>query len=478
MNLKWLFILVGVLSVSGWSHSFPAPANSAGQLVEMGSWKANPSGIDLPLSPGDLSGQVVEDQAGRLIVAFSGVESGEKIARIYVRSQDKESREWQDLATFGDGKRSGVLPRLTLASGTLDVTWRTLGNRKSAGSVGHAFSRDGGAAWTAREFPGGWSVSRPEVCYDSQGNRYLAFSEAPARGTAEQIRLFTSGGSRAEGDWNESPISSTPAGLPGHSPQLWADAARGVRLTYLDASKGRTGVMFSRVDEETGDWVEPVLVSDPKMGPATDPILESVGKSLFVLWTVRSLHERTVGLTHSEDGGETWAPSVTLIQNRVEEFQPCLVKDESSLFFYWLQSFGPSHLRKYTIWRKQISAVNARIGPDELLKDTRSELRSISVAHFGSRVVMSTVESDRTGAKPLLLVATEGSGEFSEAWRGAADVQGDYPMMGLVRGMPNLVLVYRESPLAAVQPGLGAQKGDFRIVEFNSANSRVRRRIR
>jgi hypothetical protein len=437
----------------------------------MGSWKANPAGIDLPLAPGDLTGQIVEDRKGRLIVAFSGVESGGKVARVYVRAQDKETRDWQDLGTFGDGERSAVLPRLTLTADTLDVTWRTLGNRRAGGIVGYAFSRDEGATWVTKEFSGGWSVSRPEVCYDAKGTRHLVFSEAPERGVAERVKLFTSGGLRDGAEWKEASISAGEAGLPGHSPQFWKGAAGSVRLTYLDGTRGKTRVMFSRLDEKTAEWVAPVMVSEPELGPASDPILEAVNGSLFLFWTVRSLHERTVAVTHSEDGGESWTPAVTMIQNRVEEFQPCLVKSEGSLFFYWLQSFGPSHLRKYTIWRKQISAVNARIGRDELLKETRSELRSLSVAHFGSRVVISTVESDRTGAKPLLLVATEGSGEFSEAWRSASDVQGDYPMMGLVRGMPNLILVYRESPLTAVQPGLGAQKGDFRIVEFSSPNS-------
>jgi len=471
MNLKWSLLLIGVLSVGGWSHSLSSPVESAGPLEEMGSWKANPAGIDLPLAPGDLGSQVVEDSNGRLIVAFAGVESGDKIAKVYVRAQDKETREWQALGTFGDGERSAVLPRLSLTSGGLDVTWRTLGNRRAPGTVGHAFSPDEGTTWITKALPGGWSVSRPEVCYDAEGTRYLAFSGAPERGEAERVRLFSSGNLQGDAEWKEASISSGETGLPGYSPQFWKDESGGVQLTYLDGARGQNKVMFSRLDEKAGEWVKPVIVSYPGLGPASDPMLEALKGSLFVFWTVRSLHERTVGMTHSEDGGKTWSPAVTLVQNRVEEFQPCLVKGEDSLFFYWLQSFGPSHLRKYSIWRKQISAVNARIGPDELLKETQSELRSLSVAHFGGRLVMSTVESDRTGAKPLLLVATEGSGEFSEAWHSAADVQGDYPMMGLVRGMPNLILVYRESPLAAVQPGLGAQKGDFRIVEFSSSSS-------
>ena len=178
-------------------------------------------------------------------------------------------------------------------------------------------STDGGATWVSSSDPplpsraaSACAAGDPALAIDRSGRQYYAFLAVRPCGAEGKVGLFVATRAGPEDEWRTPPVPVSPP------------SPRAPRTAFL-------------VDDR------PFLAAD------TSPVSSHSGR-IYVAWSrLQGDHVRSITVSHSDDGGETWS-------------KPARVSDRDGLVFY----AGAAVARDGTVYVSWIDADELRIAAD------------------------------------------------------------------------------------------------------------------
>ena len=295
----------------------------------------------------DARPKIVEDKAGRLIVAWSILKDKNWNAQVLIAQSTDGGQSFTPPRPVGNDAASQRFEALeALPSGELFVAWldkrdATAAMRKGQNYLGAALAY----AWSAN---GGATMTQTRIGHDNTCECCrLGVAMTPSGRPVVLFRNIYNGDVRdhavttfnADGTpgriYRVSVDNYQIDGCPHHGPSLAISAAGTYHAAWFTNGSVRQGLFYARSTDGGRSFSQPMALSSPERHPARPYVLATEG-AVWLTWKEFDGNQAIVRLRQSRDDGITWSEPKTIARTTGDSDQPLLVSDGHRAFLSWM----------------------------------------------------------------------------------------------------------------------------------------------
>ncbi len=456
---KTLITIAAVFAWTGLAGAATGSQESCPDVAVRRELSPVPQALEFPALGNSLDQEVALGEDGSVDAVFSVVRSGSREAMVSYRHYDAKSGSWgEERRLSGEGITAAVEPCLIRGQdGRLYAVWLEIRNDRDF--VVFATSTDRFESARRSDFPLGKANDGPRLLQDGRGDLWLyCRSYLPQTKTAQVVGFHSSDNGQT---WQNFTTGGT---VEARDPRMW-ETPKGRRyLAWIGVPDEAYSIMTAKVDGQASGQLSSVKTVARAGAAVASMTMVQQGERVGLVWLETQLRHVTVKMLESDDGGEKWSSPRTIVEEAANSLRYHVVKGENGWYLLYVQSIGPSHLRRDSIHLKQLWSANGTLAPDQTLASGMGFVEGIAGCALGSRVLVGALTVDEDGSHLFLLRGKPGD-EFCRNQLRTGDSKEEKGLIHLVTGGGSPVILYRESRLARLQPALRLLNGVMKLVE-------------